>query len=116
MVERDFKEEVDWIWLAAIIDGEGWIGIRNDSRRRKAGLPGLTVHMTDADVVTQVAKAFECNMTTPANRNKPPHFKVVYSAQLTGAKVIPILEHIRPYMSARRTNRIDEVISHTLSR
>ena len=109
MINRDFTEEVDWVWLSAIVDGEGWIGIRNDKRRRKAGLPGLTVHMTDQDVVEQVAKAFKCNVTTPANRNKPPHFKPVFSAQVTGSGVIPVLDRIRPYMSERRTKRIDEV-------
>ena len=111
MINRDFTEEVDWVWLAAIIDGEGWIGIRNDARRRKTGLPGLTVHMTDEDVVIQVAKAFGCNVTTPANRNKPPHFKPVYSAQITGSRVPAILERIKPYMSKRRTQRIEDIIT-----
>lgn len=111
MINRDFTKEEDWVWLAAIIDGEGWIGIRNDSRRpHLPGLPGLTLHMTDKDIVDAVAVAFQCNVTQPLNRQKE-HHKENWSAQITGKKVIPVLLKILPYMSYRRTFKINEVIS-----
>lgn len=98
----------DAAWLAGLIDGEGCL----DSPRGNAR---LRIKMTDLDVVLRAASIMG------ASTYGEPGFKAGYKpclvAQLTGERAVEVMLAVLPWMGARRSAKITEIVmAHTAKR
>lgn len=97
----------DTVWLAGILEGEGCF----DSHRGK--YPRVRVVMTDRDVVGRVATLFGSSIRLtllPAPKSSTWH------AEVQGDKAVAVMEAVLPYMGARRSAKIAEILSAYASR
>lgn len=106
--EREVKaldsiREVDWAYLAGLIDGEGCVtaeapGITTNGRRR-AGRAMLIVGMTDAGVIKWLHETLGGHMCLRPAR--VPTQKPSWNWRLEGRKTKPILERLLPYLKIK---------------
>src|SRR5437867_12970466 len=91
----------DIIWLAGLLEGEGWFGFNQS--------PRITINMTDLDVIERVRKIFRTNnkITT---QNKARNYKTSYYLSIFGDQAIQWMMTIYVLMGIRRQSQIREVI------
>lgn len=94
----------DLIWLAGLLEGEGCF----DLHRGK--YPRVRVGMADRDVVGRVATLFGCRVRLSL---KPKPNAAIWHAEVTGAKASRIMHEVLPYMGARRSAKIAEILGHS---
>lgn len=98
---------LDTVWLAGILEGEGCF----DRQRGKYARIRLT--MTDRDVVGRVATLFGSSIRLTLQRApKSP----TWHAEVQGARAEAIMRQILPFMGARRSAKIAEILSASLAR
>ena len=103
-------------WIAGILEGEGYFGIDNRSKKRYENsktppTPYIRLAMTDEDVVAKLSTLVDKPYFIP-NR-KTVKDKTVYILHIgEREKVLFLLEKILPHMGKRRSERITECISH----
>lgn len=93
--------DVQATWLAAMIDGEGTIGIyRIASRGRSSGFiyrAAIAVANTDRRLVERVADLVSAGICIADKRIRDRH-KPLYHAQVKSRFIVPLLEAIRPHL------------------
>lgn len=92
----------DRIWLAGLLEGEGTF----DLQRGK--YPRIRVGMTDRDVVGRVASLFGSSIRLTL-KGKP--ITPLWHAEVQGERAAAIMRAVLPYMGARRSGRIAEILS-----
>ena len=101
------------MWLAGYLEGEGCFRIpgvgRVKRRPASAGTPSVKVAATDRDVVERAAALMGTD-AHDANR-RTTSGKPVYTAEVCGRRALRVMRLILPHMGARRSLRINEVIS-----
>ena len=97
----------DKIWLAGLLEGEGYFGWHK--RKHYYGQPIIGLTMTDEDVVQRAAKLMNINVFELKRRTKLN--KRAWRAQTFSNKAVPIMKAILPYMGARRTAKITELLA-----
>lgn len=100
-------DRIDAAWLAGLLDGEGCF----DSPR---GNPRVRVKMTDLDVVLRAADVMDAT-----THHETDHRRTVTGearsplmvAQVTGDKAVGIMRAVLPYMGARRSAKITDLVN-----
>ncbi len=93
---------LDKVWLAGLLEGEGSF----DLQRGK--YPRVRLAMTDRDVVGRAATLFgsSIRLTLKAWPEKP-----IWHAEKQGRDAAEIMRAILPFMGARRSQKIAEILS-----
>lgn len=89
-------------WLAGLLEGEGCFS--NNGRS-----PTIYLKMTDRDIVERVAHLVGGNRVGEHRSTNPKHKDIFYT-QITGPSARSIMRQILPYMGARRTEKIVQVL------
>ena len=92
----------DLIWLSGIVEGEGCI----DAQRGK--YPRIRVSMIDRDVVGRVATLFGSSIRLTL---KPFPKRSIWSAEVQGERAAEIMRKLLPFLGARRSSKIAEVLA-----
>jgi hypothetical protein len=100
-------------WLAGILEGEGHFC---DTKSGSSGFyrtPVVTIYMTDNDVMEEVAKMFYQigGRSTKTIKRPLPSGKTAYGLFLTGLPAIKVMCAVLPFMCARRSFSIRQVIA-----
>lgn len=106
------KEDI--IWLCGLLDGEACFRLNN---RRS---PQITLAMTDKDIIDNVAKLWESNVShrerTEVRNTKylGNKWKPVFSTNINGRKAIDLMVRLLETnrLSKRRTDKINEIITN----
>jgi hypothetical protein len=97
----------DVVWLAGLLEGEGTF----DLHRGK--YPRVRVAMTDRDVVGRAATLFGSSIRLTLRT--APH-RPMWHAEIQGQKAVLVMRAVLPFMGARRSAKIAEILSaHGLS-
>ena len=91
MVKRD-----DIIWLAGLLEGEAWFGLREGKH------PIIALKMCDEDVVVKVAFLIKANVR---------HYGNIYNTQACGARAIEWMMTLYPFLHARCRKTVASVIT-----
>lgn len=91
----------DVVWLAGLLEGEGCF----DLQRGK--YPRVRLAMTDRDVVGRAATLFGSSIRLTLKSGEKP----TWHAERQGAAAAEIMRAILPFMGARRSQRIAEILS-----
>jgi hypothetical protein len=102
--------EAELAWLAGLIEGEGCIYRKKSYRRREgATRAGITIKMTDEDVVARATGLMNVGSYQRRPPRQPEH-KPAFIVTIEGPKAEDIMRLIRPWMGERRRSKIDEVL------
>lgn len=97
-------------WLAGILEGEGSFWLNKSTVSGKLyQYPLITVNMTDLDVIERVTELFG---VTPYKIPIRPDRKQSWRATIQGAGAVSLMRLLRPWMSERRGEKIDELIAY----
>jgi hypothetical protein len=96
---RDMK---DIAWLAGLLEGEGCF-------RTHKNCPGLTVNMTDEDVIARAAKVLGYPKPTVPYIQRPGR-KPIWCLSLHGKHAIAWMMTLYTFMGTRRRAKIREII------
>ena len=96
-------------WLAAIIEGEGWIGFNISHYKAKAySCPCVEVAMNDRDVIQRVAFLMDVHVLGPYRYGT--HTKSHYQAQVYGKEAIRVIRLVLPWLGQRRTKQAQHAL------
>ncbi len=88
--------DLDWAYLAGLIDGEGSIRIEGGpTTRRFAGTPTVTLTNTSTKMIDWAFDKFGGHLYKKKNRS-------CWDIYWLGKAVIPILEGVYPYLTAKK--------------
>lgn len=87
-------------WLVGILEGEGSFDLA------KGRYPRIRLGMTDADVVRKAAGLMGSTVYTEF---RYPH-KPMFRTEVWGARAADLMENLLPWMGARRSARVAEVL------
>lgn len=92
----------DAAWLAGLLDGEGCF----DAPRSN---PRVRLKMADTDVVLRAAALIGAtvHIETPGQ----PGHKPLMVAQLTGDRAVSVMLAVLPWLGARRTAKVTEIVT-----
>lgn len=90
----------DLVWLAGLLEGEGTFDLH------KERYPRIRVAMSDRDVVGRAASLMGASIRMSIGT----HHKTMYHSEITGARASEIMLELLPYMGARRSSKIGEVL------
>lgn len=99
-IENASREDI--IWLAGLLEGEGTF----DSQRQR--YPRVRLSMTDRDVVGRAATLMGCSIRLTL---RPKPLTSTWHAEIQGPRAEAIMRTILPFMGARRSARIAEILS-----
>lgn len=91
----------DLLWLAGLLEGEGTF----DSHRGK--YPRIRLAMTDRDVVGRAASLMDTKIRLSLHAAPA---KPTWHSELSGERAAEIMRQILPFMGARRSAKIAEVL------
>lgn len=91
----------DLVWLAGILEGEGTFDLH------RGRYPRIRVGMTDRDVVGRVATLMRSRIRMSIST---VGYKASYHAEISGDRAAAIMWDLIPYMGARRTSKIADVL------
>ncbi|MEO2133365.1 hypothetical protein [Microbacterium sp.] len=92
----------DVIWLAGLCEGEATF----DLQRGK--YPRIRVGMTDRDTVGRVASLLDTSIRL---QYRPAPASPMWHAELQGSRAAAAMRELLPFMGARRSQRIAEVLA-----
>ncbi len=92
MVKRD-----DIIWLAGLLEGEGWFGLREGKR------PILVLAMTDEDVVAEVATIWGASYY---------RYRTIWRTQINGVVAIQWMMTLCTLLGKRRKETVIGIIKY----
>lgn len=92
----------DVIWLAGLLEGEGTFDLH------RGRYPRVRVGMTDRDVVGRAATLFGSSIRLTLKT--APH-KPTWHAEIQGEKAAQVMRAVLPFMGARRSAKIAEILS-----
>lgn len=90
------------IWLAGLLEGEGAF----DAHRGK--YPRVRVQMTDRDIIDRAGRLM--GTTTRLSLREAPA-SPTWNAEVSGPRAEAVMTAVLPYMGARRSRRIAEVLA-----
>lgn len=90
----------DLVWLAGLLEGEGTFDLH------KGRYPRVRVAMSDRDVVGRAASLMGASIRMSIGT----HHKAMYHSEISGARATAIMTALLPYMGARRSSKIGEVL------
>lgn len=91
----------DLIWLAGLLEGEGSFDLH------RGRYPRIRVGMTDRDVVGRAASLMGSRIRMSLST---VGHKATFHAEISGVRAEVIMREILPYMGARRSSKIGEVL------
>lgn len=97
----ELDNRLDVVWLAGLLEGEGTF----DLHRGK--YPRVRVGMTDRDVVGRAATLIGSRVRLSL---KPAPYKASWHAEVTGTKAAEVMRAVLPFMGARRSGKIAEIL------
>ena len=96
--------ELDWAWLAGFIDGEGTIGLNKRGRDLREFRPTIKIFNTNKEVLDYIQSLLSTGSVCPMDKKsvESKTCKTVYmwTANIKES-IIPILEHILPYLKVK---------------
>lgn len=95
------KTRDDIIWLADILEGEGYFYFGDNC-------PIIGVGMCDKDIIERVAKMFKTKIYVGKPRS--PLHNICYTVRVCGEKAVGIMLSIYSLMGQRRKAKIKEII------
>jgi len=98
----NIQDRDDLIWLAGLMEGEGWFGAR------PSGLPRLSIEATDRDVVGRAAMLMDGKVRARLQRN--PKARPTYVCEISGESAVEVMQALLPHMGARRSSKIMEIL------
>lgn len=91
----------DLLWLAGLLEGEGSF----DAHRGK--YPRIRLAMTDRDIVGRAASLMGAEFRLSLH---PAPAKATWHTEISGERAAEIMREILPFMGARRSQRIADVL------
>jgi hypothetical protein len=95
------------LYVAGLIDGEAWIGVRVHNKSRTY-TPAISINMTEEAPLELLKELFggmiKFSERTKYNKNAKP----IYTWEIGGNTCLPILREIRPYLLIKGS-RIDVI-------
>lgn len=101
MIEHADRDSV--IWLSGLLEGEGSF----DTHRSR--YPRVRLAMSDRDTVTRAAALMGCSVRLSL---RPAPHAAMWHAEIQGPRAEAVMRAILPFMGARRSARIAEVLGH----
>lgn len=92
----------DAIWLAGLCEGEATFDLH------KGKYPRIRIEMVDRDVVGRAANLMDTGIRLSLH---PAPAKPTFHAEVSGQRAADIMEELLPFMGARRSGRIAEVLA-----
>lgn len=106
LIRSEMINDLDWAWLAGLFEGEGSISFANVNSAL------LSLESTDHDVVIRVQAIAGGVVYGPYTNEHKLGSKPTWKWHLRRSnEVSDVLNRIRPYMSNRRTERIEATLS-----
>lgn len=102
--------ELELSWLAGLLEGEGAFTVK-DQRK-----PVIELEMTDEWTVSKAASLMGTAVRPRAARKDRPTSKPSWRTQACGKKCRELLPALRPLMSPRRQERIDDLLDCSSAR
>lgn len=96
------------IWLAALLEGEGWFSLKNPQGPRRPSI-SVGIKMTDADVVQRAACLMK-GTAKPREDKRSERFNTCWECVVSGAKAEKVMRDILPFMGSRRRAKIVELL------
>ena len=104
------REEI--IWLAGLLEGEGYFGIHPDRRPGdRRGRLEVRLKMTDRDVVERAAGLFPSGASVRPVIDPRPRKSDCYRIGWNGATAESVMRAVLPYMGERRAAKIRECLA-----
>lgn len=97
--------DADKFWLAGLLEGEGWFGKAVPSAPNR---PIVEVKMTDKDTIERAANIMGGPALVACKRLR--HHRPIWVTRVTGKQAVELMQILRPEMSRRRQQAIDEAI------
>jgi hypothetical protein len=98
-------EAAQWIWLAGLLEGEGYFGATDPGNGRRLQLK-VSLNMTDEDVVLRAAAIVNGNAGVYRRDKGKPNWSDQWTVQWTGADAERIMHKVLPLMGRRRAATI----------
>lgn len=100
--------DLEKAWLAGLLEGEGSFFLTG-------GRPRVKLEMTDADVVVRAAALFPLGRTKVCSYDRSlrpgrERMQTSYTYNWNGANAVTVMQNVLPYMGARRTAKINEIL------
>lgn len=100
-------DKFDLGWIVGILEGEGCFTTHSPSRTRQ--YLQVAVAMSDEDTIKRLSGLLNASYhKRPDNR---PGRLMMYRTQVNGRRAEALMREVRPFLSARRSARIQELLS-----
>lgn len=96
-------------YFAGIIDGEGYISY--EKTKKNYSIPSVSVEMTDRDVIDRIHKFFNTGSVVYIKPRQEHHLDS-WRWRARGKAAVNIYFKIYNYLSARRKQKIDQVLKN----
>ena len=97
----NISSTLDMVWLAAVVDGEGWIGIRERSKNKGYYYSLLEITNTNLEFLNKVVSITGMSRIYSKKR-KNKKWKDTFRWILEGDRVVDILTQIIPFLIIKR--------------
>lgn len=97
------------LWVAGLLEGEGWFGLKNTKTGTIKGNISIGVHMTDLDVLQKLQDYTRVGTLHGAYKNGEGN-KERYLFRVSGSNAYNLMKSILPYMGIRRSAKIRELL------
>lgn len=91
----------DLIWLAGLLEGEGTFDLH------RGRYPRIRLGMTDRDIVGRAATLMDSKIRLALH---PAPMKPSWHAEISGERAAAIMRELLPFMGARRSQKIAEIL------
>ena len=106
---RDQRESNQEAYFAGIIDGEGYISY--EKSKKNYSIPCISVEMTDKDVIDKIFNFFGVGSVVFIKPRQDHHLDS-WRWRARGKAAVNIFFKIYNYLSARRKDKIDQVLKN----
>lgn len=90
------------MWLAGLIDGDGCFYQSN-------GRAKIQIKMVDKDIVERASKILDGKVYSSKNKSNK-NWQKIYTTWVSNNKALIFMQTLKPYMSIRRQQKIDEIL------
>jgi|SRR5271157_5030027 len=106
-----WSEEYDLVWLAGILEGEGYFHLYNNHAKNNKTYQyaRICLCMTDRDVIEKACSMWKCKIQTCKPYGTSAK-KIQYKAIIGGSNAISWMQKLKPFMGKRRTEKIEEIL------
>ena len=109
MIKSTHIHPNDLLWLAGLLDGDGYFGMVKNNFKDKHVKATIDLKMVDEDTVQKVASIFNVSVT---GFNVAPRINCqpIYEVKLRSYKATSLMALLYPYLSQRRQQKIDNIL------